>query len=469
MTEQAEDIKPAKQAPSYDDIAVVCDDMVSGIKMCLKRLTGDDLSTARLERMIDDASQVKVDVAVMLNAHEDEYNELVETAEGLQTNNGLLMLRVKELEAQLNSAADHTAMLLQSERDAHHRKRTELEKKVQEGVDAAEALMISTKKIGNEKRILAQQLEELTRLEPEKLKIKNAELKRTNAELTKSKAELSEKFNQSQSNITRLMLDLAHAESNATEATADYNDLKYHEKLLNGEAWMDSICMDSPINPQISFFPYIYRWGLGAYESDRNGDQVRNQPHEMLFIYGMDFHFQIRTTLGVELTCKLSEFGRAMYVIPDELEEHIPEGLDAKIQEYHMEQLERLSPGLYARTMWCRSQHISTLDFVPEKLRQGFIDMKLDNLMLVGSASYEEVKAIKGLGVVTFYKIRQAAIELLETFEYEGKTALKPVCDAPHTKPPFSRRVQAGIQDCLKDIKLRMAANESAGNKKNAA
>lgn len=469
MTEQNEQYNEPEQAevstedqiPTYDDIAVVLDDMVSGIKMALKRMTGDDLSSSRLNRSIESIELIKYDLGRLINAHDDEYNALVEQAESVQTSNGLLMLRVRELETELNNAANHTAQILESERAAHAKKRQQYDAELKELREGAEALQSTTKLLVSENRMMTTRINDYVRMEPEKLQQKNAKLKTEKAELTKSNATLQTKFNQLQTHHTRLQLDLARSESHAAELSADLNEQERQDALLGGNLLIDKFYMESPINSVIQYFPYIFKWGLNQPEGGVLVNPTRRHPAQLLFIQGLDFHIQIRTTLGIDLTCKITEFGRTIYMVPEQMEKHWPDGLDDIIQEYHLEQLERLSTPLYDRAMWCREQHISTLPFVPEKFHAQLIEAKLDSLYSLGSSTHEDVKKIKGMGDATFTKIRQACIAMLESYEHEsGPVSL--LIDAPHVKPNLYNRTQAGIKGKLEEIKSRMKDDEAA-------
>ncbi|HAV1601553.1 TPA: hypothetical protein JG832_002443 [Enterobacter hormaechei subsp. xiangfangensis] len=458
MTDQTVETAPL---PTFDDVTMACESLVTGIRLCLKRITGDDIFKRRLEGMIEEISQLQSDVGVMLDTQASEYNELVDECEALQSSNGLQRLRITELEKELNNAADSAALMLESERAAHRSKREELEREIYNLTNSAEALQATTKMVVAEKRLLNGRLEDYLRMQPEKLKEQNAKLKLANADLTKTNSTLQTELNKLRKNHTRLQLDLARSESHAAELTADLNDFERFDDLINGEAIVDKLCYVSEKNPLIAFYPYIFKWGLNVWERGSLVEPTRRNERDLMFIQGLDFHIQIRSTLGMDLTCKICEFGRAIYLLPDELREHWPKEMEQQIQDFHLEQLERLSTPLYERALWCRDQHITTLDFVPEKVRQGFIDMGLDNLMMIGGCTYEEVKGIKGLGESTFYKIREGAINMLESYQHESGPILLTVKN-PHTVPPMMQRIHNGIQKHLAIIKKRLEEQDAA-------
>lgn len=440
--------------PTIDDIAMVCESLVTGIRMCLKRIAGDDIFKRRLEGMIDEVGQLELDVVKMLNANTGEYNELVDECENLQSANGLLQHKNNELEAELNASAQCTAQMLESERAAHVRKRQELEGIITQLTNEVEVLNSTAKVLVSEKRVIKGQLDDLQRLQPERLKAQNAKLKLSNADLTKNNSAVNTELTRLYRAHNRIQVDLARAESHVAELNADLHEYKRFDDLVSGEHVIERFCMVSERNQLIAFYPYIFKWGLNVWEGEALAEPKRRNDYDLMFIQGLDFHIQIRSTLGMDITCKLSEFGRALYLLPDELKKFWPDGLDKEIQDYHLEQLERLSTPLYDRSIWCREQHITTLDFVPEKFHDALIEMGLDNLMMIGGSTYEELKHIKGMGAATFNKIREGALHMLESYQHESGP-IKLTIEREHTKPPLARRIEQQVKARLAEIKAR--------------
>lgn len=456
-----ETIKPVECPISFEGLTALAENMIAGVSMCIKRIKGDDIFKHRLESIPNEINQLIADMGTLLDFQANEYNALVDQCEELQSSYGLLRLRNTELEKELNISADATAKIIEDEREIHLRERKELEDKITELTQSADSLYSTTKLLVAEKRMLQTRVDEYNRMQPEKIKDTNAKLKIANADLTKTNSTLNSELIKLRKAHTTLQLDLARSESHAAELSADLNDCERFDDLINGEQVVAKLCYTSPINDLVAFYPYIYKWGLNVWEGEVLVEPKRRNERDLMFIQGLDFHIQIRSTLGLDLTCKICEFGRAIYLIPDELREHWPKEMESQIQEFHLEQLERLSQPLYDRAIWCRDQHISTLSFVPEKLRDSFIDMGLDNLLMIGGSTYEEVKGIKGLGEATFHKIREGAIAMLESYKHESGPIKLTVAN-PHTKPPLYARIQKGIQGCLADIKKRLQEQEAA-------
>lgn len=446
--------QPEQVLPTIEDIACTCESLVTGIRMCLKRIAGDDIFKRRLEGMIDEIGQLEIDFVNLQNQNTRECNDLIDECEGLQSANGLLNLRVQELEGELNMAAQATAAMLDSERAAHHRKRLELEGELTQMAQNVTVLESTAKLLVSEKRMQKNKLDEYERMQPQRLKDQNAKLKIANAELTKTNSNLNLELTRLHKAHSRLQTDLAKSESHAAELSADLDDYQHFDDLISGEHVVEKFCMVSKSNSLIAFYPYIFKWGLNVWEGDTMMEPKRRNPADLMFIQGLDFHIQIRSTIGVDLTCKMSEFGRALYLLPDALKEHWPDGMDEAIQDYHLEQLERLSPELAERVNWCREQHINTLDFVPEKFKPALVAMKLTNLSMLGAATYEECKHIKGMGMATFTKIREGCIAMLDGYAAEhGVIPL--TIQRQHTKPPLAKRIMDGIAPRLAEIKQR--------------
>lgn len=453
------EVPETQDAPqiSAEDLKLSFEGLLTGIRMCLKRIAGDDVFKRRLENMIDETAQLETDTFALLNANTCEFNGLVEEFEALETSNGLLNLRVAELNKELNASADVTAAMLESERAAHHHKRTELEAEIRKGLESNEVLTAAAKILTSEKRLQKTRIDDLERMQPERLKQNNAKLKIANADLTKKNSNVNLELTRLYKAHSRLQTDLAHSEGYNAELQADLAENEHHDKLLAGEHVVDKFCILSEKNSQIAFYPYIFKWGLNVWEGEAMMEPKRRNPSDLMFIQGLDFHIQIRSTLGQDVTCKMSEFGRALYLVPTQLLEHWPVSMDALIQEYHLEQLERLSVPLYERCLWCRDQHIDTLDFVPEKLKPSLVALGLDNLMMLGAATYAEVENIKGMGDATFTKIREGCIRLLDSYADEhGEIPL--TVHREHAKPPMAQRIKDGMANRLADIKLRSKA-----------
>lgn len=449
-------------SPTVEDLATVCDSLVTGIRMCLKRIAGDDIFKRRLEGMIDEVSMIGRDIALIVDNSNREYNAAIDEIEALEASNGLLTLRITELNKELDGSAQATALMLESERAAHHKKRTELEEELRQQVEGNEVLESTTRTLVAEKRIILARLEEYERLQPKKLKDDNAKLKIKNADLTKNNSNLNTELTRHYKAHNRLQTDLATSESHVIELTADLDEYQRFDNLINGEHVIERFCMVSQKNALVAFYPYIFKWGLNVWEGEALMEPKRRNEYDLMFIQGLDFHIQIRSTLGIDITCKMSEFGRALYLLPDELKTHWPDGMDTAIQDFHLEQLERLSPELYARCMWCREQKIDDLPFVPEKFRAELVAMGLTDLMMIGGCTFEEIKHLKGMGAATFNKIREGAIQMLEAYNVEhGNIPL--TITRKHPKPPMYKRIQEGLKLRLPDVKARSKAAGMAG------
>ncbi|HBM2815695.1 TPA: hypothetical protein LU109_003607 [Enterobacter hormaechei subsp. xiangfangensis] len=440
--------------PTPEDLVAACESLVTGLRLCLKRVSSDDIFSRRMETMIEEVGLIQSDLGAILSQNNAEYNDLCEQAEDLQTANGLLSLRIKELEKELNQAADSAAQIIDSERLAHVRKRTELEDEIRRLQDGAEALQATCRTNAADIRILRNAVDEYREMQPEKLKESNARLKKEKAELTATNKTLQEELNKTRKRYTRLQLDLANSEARSAELEADMDDMRRFDNMVNGEHIVEKLCFVSKENSLVAFFPHIFKWGLNVVEHGDVAHIERRNPSDLMFIQGMDFHIMIRSTIGQEVTCKVCEFGRAIYYLPRDLEKHWNDDIDDAIQEFHMEQLERLSKPLYDRAVWARSISIDELDFVPAKFVEPLRKMRLDNLMYLGSITYEDVSELPGMGPATFDKMRGACIAKLLTYQHEsGPISL--TIQAEQRKPPLLERIRKGVNKKLAEIRDR--------------
>lgn len=320
-----------------------------------------------------------------INAETDEYNTLLdrlEAAESALTTKELALTQVQErIDNAVLTAAETTA-----ERDS---------------ITAKYKLALS------DQRVLAEEVNRLKSLNPERLK---AQLVRVKAELEDSRT----LRNQQLAEIRRVKKELADKTSKLASMVQINDELSNHVADLRARLQRT----DGDVAPRcwqaangVQFYFYTFQWGLQLYSPE----------YDVKILNDIDWHLEIRSTIGICMIVSVTEWAIPIYPTVENFKEAWPDGLNEAVTARIRELLEDTHPHLVRRAEWAESVLTETLP------------LKEQHLALLSAASIHSLfdvvrrtpemlaERVKGFGIATARQVHAKCMSLVKDWEKTQK------------------------------------------------
>ena len=442
--------------PTIDGISDIINAMFTNVQFAGKRISGDDLSRAALSGIESQLNLLAAEINALFNHGVDEYNDLGDRFVQLETTHGLTLAALRSANAQQEQ---HEAQIAEM-RDGCEQIVRDEQRRAQTAINAAEhaaqkwetaysaqksqhASLLATVSTQNS------ELRALKAMEPEKLKKKYFEEKQKNRELSDSNRDLQTKHNQLASAMLSLKKYTADIEARNAVLSEDMTRYREHMNLNDGDHCVKGMKFASPVNPDIIFYPHLFHWSPWVSQS------MTGKHDGIRFINNLDFHLQIQNTIGLGTSYKVSEWGMPVGMIPKELEEHWPAGIDQFMDDFVLEQIDILNSHLAERCRWARSIHVSELTDLPAKIRNVLVDNGVTTLAHLGSTYAHQLAKYRGIGDETIKTIMNLCRRMMNEWNKE------------HGEPDIERkRPEVKQKELNSRIKALTAENLKALNDK---
>ncbi|MGJ0577230.1 helix-hairpin-helix domain-containing protein [Xenorhabdus bovienii] len=422
----ASDPMNTPQLPTPETITMQLDEIIAGLVFCEKRVSADDVFRSRMGRLAEDVRVTAREIELFINAERTEYDALISILEARDQEIAQLYLRVNELEESKKAFNEKAEYAIQETQKIVENERN----RAQDVIDKVEHALAKTKgeldisrsnfiSATAENVSLRLELKNLKALEPVKMQKKLAEQKKKNGEITRTKNDLQASLNKLQLDHINTKKAYSDISAKHTVLIAEMDSIRDRMNMLDGEHILRNIRFTSLNSSEMIFYPYVFHFGLEITEGTE-------RQYGENFVSGLDFHIQVRTTLGLDTTVKLNEWGVVYYHLVEELREHWPDELDDFLQEFYFEQLESLNPLLHKRCVWANAFNIMDIEALSAKIRQSLCEHGYHTLAQLGSASVSALSEIKGIGEKTAGQIKLITSGLLIEWNIEhGKPNLR--------------------------------------------
>ncbi|SMP80944.1 hypothetical protein SAMN02744783_04759 [Serratia sp. CC22-02] len=339
------------------------------------RVAGNSVFRAGMERMEADLEDLARNITLFASNEADGYNELVDAVESRDD-------AITTLRLQLSIKADELNTL-----------RAELGKSA--GITA------------EEKKTLEQEVDRLTqRLEA--MKADHAEgLRRLTVKLKATETELSE----SRAKVTQLRKRVGQEMIAHDKTSLSYNKMQLdHISLLHFRDYsrrerdiINGFCGDrfwqSATNPSLKFYMHFFMYPLQYPNAPRDADQPA-------FVNNLNFHINLRSTYGVDLVARISEWGIVQYQNLAIFKNEIPQELYDELTRAHHELVAVTNPHL--ASFFEFADRLKLAD-VPELKPADLVklaDLEICTLAHLGNAFTSDLEKLKGVGEATARKLR---------------------------------------------------------------
>ncbi|RLM26537.1 hypothetical protein BIY29_05630 [Brenneria alni] len=322
-----------------------------------------------------------------INAETDEYNTLLdrlETAENALTTKELALTQVQE---RIDNA-ELTAAEATAERDS---------------ITAKYKLALS------DQRVLAEEVNRLKSLNPERLK---AQLVRVKTDLEDSRT----LRNQQLAEIRRVKKELADKTSKLASMVQINDELSNQVADLRARLQRT----DGDVAPRywqasngVQFYFYTFQWGLQLYSPE----------YDVKILNDIDWHLEIRSTIGICMIVSVTEWAIPVYPTVENFKEAWPHGLNEAVTTRIRELLEETHPQLVRRAEWAESMLTETLPLKEQHLEL-LSASGIHSLFDVVRRTPERLaERVKGFGIATARQVNAKCMSLVKDWEKTQKNS----------------------------------------------
>lgn len=367
--------------PSAPDMAMLVEQLQligQGIVFSTKRIAGDDVFRARMERLSEEVLSFGRDFERYAHQNVAEYDQLVDVAEKQEGELTKFRLQVNMLNDQirdLTGKLDAAGSVLES------------------GIRAAEQMT-------SELRAQITGMTASHKNELEQVKRKAERLEGENTRTRKLNAELTQKIHTEVSAHLATKERLNAALLDAKKADNAISILYKEQDAVNG---VESKTWIGLKNPKLHFHLHTYFYTLTYRNDPLDIDSPR-------YVNNLSYHIAIRTTYGVDLVTRLDEWGMIQYQNIELFRGEIPSELITDLVATHHRIVGARNPHLKKFFDWAHSYPLTQVEELTDKDRQQLKDtLEVVNLAQLGACFTTDLTRIKGIGEVTARKWRALA------------------------------------------------------------
>ncbi|MEY8772986.1 hypothetical protein AB6T85_21475 [Erwinia sp. ACCC 02193] len=352
-----------------------------GIAFCTKRVAGDDVFRARMERMGDEVTALAQDFERYAHREIADYDQLAEAAECNDRKMVALRLELNLLQGNVNRLNDElaaTGKLHESALRAAENTGTQLRAEIQSLTARYQNEL--TQANGRANRADEERRAALTQ---------NAEL------VSKLHKELNAHVD------SRKLLQRTTREKDVLQAALDvvYKEHDAINGFTSDKVWKGLK------NPRLSFYMHTFNYPLKYPHDPRDIDTPR-------FVNNLHFHINIRTTYGVDLVTRLDEWGMVQYQTLDLFKGEIPADLFNALISAHHEIVAIRNPHMKRFFDWAHTFPLTNLPGLTDANRSLLKkELEVSNLAQLGCCFTSDLMRLKGVGEATARKWRALAYE----------------------------------------------------------
>lgn len=413
--------QPAAHAESQNILEAIQEGFnarINQLTYALKRVQGDDLSVRYIEECINGLHLLATDLADIANADMNEHDQLV----GLLNDRDLsislvqnaldkaneeleiLRARAANMEEDIADAIEQAMFEMNLTLEKFKGRISELEKQL---TDKTNMLDVYAQRDRNQRN----ELKELTKLDPERLKRKNAEYQRQNKAHQATITDLNQKLNKERgekgdlrSDNTLLMKalesergEVARLESHIARANGISSGYRHESTLPTGQ-------------------PLVY-----AIDRKFQGIYTLQEPDARpRYIDNLDFTYVIWASIGVGSAVRINEWLRPCYRRDELLKDHWPEDIYDALEDMTVQELETTHPHLLKRVAWAKGIHLDEIEGISETARKALRAENHSNLRDIVMFDAEELALTKGIGAKTAEQILSVCNRLVDEWDRQN-------------------------------------------------
>lgn len=353
----------------------------SGIAFCTKRVAGDDVFRARMERMSDEVQALALDFERYAHHEIAEYDQLAEVAESNDKKILALRLEVNLLQGNVNRLNDE----LTSSGKLHE---SALQAMESTGAQLRVEIVSLTSRFQNE-LVQANNRADRAGSATRTAQSANAEL------VSKLHKEVNAHID------SRKLLQKTTREKDVLQSALD---VVFKEQDVNNGFTCDKVWHGLK-NPRLSFYMHTFNYPLKYPHDPRDIDTPR-------FVNNLSFHINIRTTYGVDLVTRLDEWGMVQYQTLELFKDEIPKDLYETLISAHHEIVAIRNPHLKRFYDWAHTFSLVDLPGLTTTNRALLKnELGVSNLAQLGCCFTSDLTRLKGVGETTARKWRALAYE----------------------------------------------------------
>lgn len=317
-------------------------------------------------------------IAAEINNDVDEFNHALDTIEQRDFDLEAARLRLSTLEA---------------EQEDHELNRIEAVSKLE--IETAQRRVRDL-----EINKLKKELKELTMLNPVRIQQKNKDLTKDLKAAKEQVKALDDQFKSKRSELIRSRSEVAKLAGDLVTAGEEIEILRTKVDFINGYA-----------DPKpykggngLEFFIYIFEWGLRV--------KPMNESHRSKMIPKLDWHVEIRTNVGVNVTCGITDWCQPFFPLCAEFNNNFPAEIYEIIESIVVERIADKHPKIVGRLAWAKNTTINEIDTLTDKQKKLLEQLNNDKLLTVVTASVDKLaNNVKGLSVTGAGEIVDAVIK----------------------------------------------------------
>lgn len=413
--------QPAAQAEAPSILEAIQEGFnarISQLTYALKRVQGDDLSVRYIEECINGLHLLAAELADIADNDISEHDKLVALLGDrdlsitliqntlLKANDELDILRARaaSMDEDVAEAIRNATFEMNQTLERFKGRISELEKQL-----ADKASMIDV--YGERDRQQRTQLKELLKLDPERLKRKNAEYKRHIREQQTSITDLTQKLNHERNEKSGVRNDNTILMKALEVERGEVIRLESHIERANG---ISSGYRHETTLPTGQ--PLVY-----AIDRKFQGIYTLQEPDARpRYIDNLDFTYVIWASIGVGSAVRINEWLRPSYRRDELLKEFWPEDLYDALEDMIGQELETTHPHLLKRVEWARGVGLDEIEGISETARKALRADNHTTLREIVMFDAEELALTKGIGAKTAEQILAVCNKLVDDWDREN-------------------------------------------------
>ena len=247
---------------------------------------------------------------------------------------------------------------------------------------------------------LKKDLKELTMLNPLRIQQKNKELSKDLKNYKEQVKSLNDQHKTKRGELIRSRSEVAKLANDLVTAGEEMAMLRTKVDFING--YVDPTSFKG--GNGLKFYVYIFEWGLRVTPVAES--------HRSKMIPKLDWHVEIRTNVGVNVTCGITDWCQPFFPLCAEFNENFPAEIYEVVESIVVERIADEHPTLVDRLAWAKSIHINDIDTLTTKQKKLLEQLNDDKLLTVVTASVDKLASkVKGLSVAGAGEIIDAVLK----------------------------------------------------------
>lgn len=413
--------QPAAQAEAPNILEAIQEGFnarISQLTYALKRVQGDDLSVRYIEECINGLHLLAAELADIADSDISEHDKLVALLGDrdlsitliqntlVKANDELDILRARatNMDEDVAEAIANATFEMNQTLERFKGRISELEKQL-----ADKSSMIDV--YGERDRQQRTQLKDLLKLDPERLKRKNAEYQRQIKNQQTTITDLNQKLNHERNEKGGVRNDNTILMKALEVERGEVMRLESHIERANG--------ISSGYRHQTTLptgQPLVY-----AIDRKFQGIYTLQEPDARpRYIDNLDFTYVIWASIGVGSAVRINEWLRPSYRRDELLKEFWPEDLYDALEDMIAQELETTHPHLLKRVEWAKGISLDEIEGISESARKALRADNHNTLREIVMFDAEELALTKGIGAKTAEQILAVCNKLVDAWDREN-------------------------------------------------